>query len=232
MVSATAGGSFRRKAYWGYGLIRIQFYSLLQLPTRGVTGPHHLAQLEQKLRETEDDMTLEHSPRSLRKLNSSRRREDNRNAAKGSPVTVTRRLPDGTTVTEVQADPTVEKAQKALRDSQRAQSRPNRSRSRSSRTPERKSADPRGTTERSRRVTAALGNKPNRMPWRQFHAIAQAAPWTLTDSIPSPARTLTGTEASIIKAAHDQLAEGRLDAQAYTKQVTGLVLFTRTEGNR
>lgn len=173
-------------------------------------------------------MGYELSPNRIKNRGRSRRREDNRNAAKAGPVTVTRRLPDGTTVTEVQADPAVEKAQNALR----AQSRPNRSRSRSSRTPERRSADPRGTTERSRRVTAALGNKPNRMPWRQFHAIAQAAPWTLTDSIPSPARTLTGTEASIIKAAHDQLAEGRLDAQAYTKQVTGLMLFTRTEGTR
>lgn len=172
-------------------------------------------------------MRLEHSPNRLKNRDRSRRREDNRNAAKGSPVTVTRRLPDGTTETEVQADPAVEKAKNALR----AQSRPNRSRSRSSRT-ERRSADPRGTTERSRRVTAALGNKPNRMPWRQFHAIAQNAPWTLTNSIPSPARTLTKTEANIIKTAHDQLAEGRLDAQAYTKQVTGVLLFTRTEGTR
>lgn len=168
-------------------------------------------------------MRLEHSPNRLKNRGLARRREDNRNAAKAGPVTVTRRLPDGTTVTEVQVDPTVEKAQNALR----AQSRPTRSRSRSSRTPERKSADPRGTTERSRRVTAALGNKPNRMPWRQFHAIAQRAPWTLTNSIPSPARTLTGTEASIIKAAHDQLAEGRLEAQDYIRQVTGQIEGTR-----
>lgn len=165
-------------------------------------------------------MGYELSPGRNRNRGRARRREDYRNAAKAGPVTVTRRLPDGTTVTEVQVDPTVEKAKKAV-------SSPTRRRSRSSRTPERKSADPRGTTERSRRVTAALGNKPNRMPWRQFHAIAQNAPWTLTGSIPSPARTLTGTEASIIKAAHDQLAEGRLDAQAYIRQVTGQIEGTR-----
>lgn len=163
-------------------------------------------------------MGYELSPGRNRNRNRSRRHEDNRNAAKASPVTVTRRLPDGTTVTEVQADPAVEKAQNALR----AQSRPNRSRSRSSST-ERKSADPRGTKERSRRVTAALGNKPNRMPWRQFHAIAQNAPWTLTSKLDGPDRKLTQTEFSRLKSAHDQLAEDKLTPDAYLAAVRRII---------
>ena len=170
-------------------------------------------------------MGYELSTGRIKKLNSSRRREDNRNAAKAGPVTVTRRLPDGTTVTEVQVDPAVEKAQKAVDQSQnalRAQSRPNRSRSRSSST-ERKSADPRGTKERSRRVTAALGNKPNRMPWRQFHAIAQNAPWTLTSKLDGPDRKLTQTEFSRLKSAHDQLAEDKLTPDAYLAAVRRII---------
>ena len=163
-------------------------------------------------------MDYELSPNRIKNRGRSRRHEDNRNAAKAGPVTVTRRLPDGTTVTEVQADPAVDKAQNALR----AQSRPNRSRSRSSRT-EGKSADPRGTTERSRRVTAALGKKPNRMPWRQFHAIAQNAPWTLTSKLAGPDRTLTQTELSRLKSAHNQLAEDKLTPDAYLAAVRRII---------
>ena len=162
------------------------------------------------------------SPGRGRNLDRSRRREDNRNAAKASPVTVTRRLADGTTVTEVQADPAVEKAQKAVDQSQKAVSSPNRSRSRSSRT-ERQSADPRGTTERSRRVTAALGKKPNRMPWRQFHAIAQNAPWTLTSKLDGPDRKLSSTEVSRLKSAHDQLASDKLTSDAYLATVRRII---------
>lgn len=99
---------------------------------------------------------------------------------------------------------------------------PTRRRSRSSRT-ERQSADPRGTTERSRRVTAALGKKPNRMPWRQFHAIAQNAPWTLTSKLDGPDRKLTAGEVSRLKSAHDQLAEGRLTPDAYLETARRII---------
>ena len=99
---------------------------------------------------------------------------------------------------------------------------PTRRRSRSSRT-ERQSADPRGTTERSRRVTAALGKKPNRMPWRQFHAIAQNAPWTLTSKLDGPDRKLTQTEFSRLKSAHDQLASDKLTPDAYLETVRRII---------
>lgn len=88
---------------------------------------------------------------------------------------------------------------------------------------QRAAATPTGTRARSQRVVKALGRKPNAMTWRQFHAIAQRAPWALTSKLDGPDRTLSSTEVSRLKSAHDQLASDKLTSDAYLATVRRII---------
>lgn len=84
---------------------------------------------------------------------------------------------------------------------------------------------PFGTTERSRRVTATLGPKPNSMTWAQYHAAARRAPWSL-DALRAARRDaeprrldapgpLTATERRSVERAHNKLAAGTISGEEY-----------------
>ncbi len=88
---------------------------------------------------------------------------------------------------------------------------------------QRAAATPVGTRDRSQRVARALGRKPNAMTWRQWHAIAQRAPWTLTSKLDGPDRKLTPAEVSRLKSAHDQLASSKLTPDGYLEAVRRII---------
>lgn len=85
---------------------------------------------------------------------------------------------------------------------------------------------PWGDLDRSRRVTAVLGRKPNSMTWKQYHAAARRAPWSLDAmqarrpdaTMPlfgTPRTGLTKVDRRRVERAHDDLAAGNLDREQY-----------------
>lgn len=109
-------------------------------------------------------------------------------------------------------------------------------------------ASPLGTTQRTQRVTAVLGSKPNSLTWRQYHAIAQHDPWSLdairvnryrgpvaltpARRITEPGRRLTPAEQLIVRTAHDDLAAGRIGADDYLAALAPLGVILDQEATR